>query len=156
MSTRRVLLVAAVFASWIVVPITLPAGATVAGGDGDIVLAVVEGGGGSREGSGVSTTDGVAIVGGDFRRLDDAIRWERCQHLCILEGRCRAWTFVKPGFLGPDAKCDLKDRFTSYQQTPCCVSGTVGLSPRERDDYAKTAFDTVIVGTVSLVPDPGD
>ena len=44
---------------------------------------------------------------------------------CEAEQRCRAWTYVRPGYLGPSARCFLKERVTTPRRKPCCVSGVV-------------------------------
>jgi hypothetical protein len=32
---------------------------------------------------------------------------------------------VRPGYLGPSARCYLKDRITAPRRKPCCISGVV-------------------------------
>jgi len=49
-----------------------------------------------------------------------------CEGLCKNEGRCRAWTMVKPGVQGQKALCYLKDRIPTARKNNCCASGTVG------------------------------
>jgi PAN domain len=65
--------------------------------------------------------------GGDYR--DFAIpsdpKAENCKHACEAENRCRAWTYVRPGYHGPAARCYLKDRITPPRRRPCCISGVV-------------------------------
>lgn len=66
-------------------------------------------------------------VGGDYRNLDvkpdptGAV----CAQACESDKRCRAWTYVRPGYLGTSARCFLKDRVTPPRRKPCCVSGVV-------------------------------
>jgi hypothetical protein len=47
--------------------------------------------------------------GNDFRNI--ALRGDSgaCGELCRTTRGCRAWTFVKPGFHGPSARCFLKN-----------------------------------------------
>ena len=64
--------------------------------------------------------------GGDYsnfqvRSGDPAV----CAARCEREGRCRAWTYVRPGYLGTSARCFLKERLTRPRHKPCCVSGVV-------------------------------
>jgi hypothetical protein len=46
-----------------------------------------------------------------------------CQTACAGEGQCRAWTWVKPGVQGPQAKCWLKNAVPVASKNVCCVSG---------------------------------
>lgn len=69
-----------------------------------------------------------------------------CQGLCERDGRCKAWTMVKPGVQGPKARCYLKDPVPAQRRNACCVSGIAKrarpqLSPEEvadRDPRGKT------------------
>jgi hypothetical protein len=66
-------------------------------------------------------------TGGDYRNMDvktDATG-SVCGQACAAEQRCRAWTYVRPGYLGPSARCFLKERLTAPRRKPCCVSGVV-------------------------------
>lgn len=65
--------------------------------------------------------------GGDYRHFEMASnpRVEACQKACEDEARCRAWTYVRPGYLGTAARCYLKDRITPPRRKPCCLSGVV-------------------------------
>jgi hypothetical protein len=66
-------------------------------------------------------------AGGDYRNLEvkaDATG-SACEAACKGEDRCRAWTYVRPGYLGPAARCFLKERITRPRHKPCCVSGVV-------------------------------
>jgi hypothetical protein len=48
-----------------------------------------------------------------------------CQAACEAENRCRAWTYVRPGYIASVARCYLKDRITRPRPKPCCISGVV-------------------------------
>jgi hypothetical protein len=48
-----------------------------------------------------------------------------CADACQADARCRAWTYMRPGYDGPAARCYLKDRLTRPRHKPCCVSGVV-------------------------------
>jgi hypothetical protein len=66
-------------------------------------------------------------VGGDLRSLDitpDATG-SSCRAACEAESRCRAWTYVRPGYIGAAARCFLKDRIMPPRRKPCCISGVV-------------------------------
>ncbi|HMA71011.1 MAG TPA: PAN domain-containing protein [Xanthobacteraceae bacterium] len=66
-------------------------------------------------------------TGGDYRNLDvapDPIG-ETCKMACDAEPQCRAWTYVRPGYLGPEARCFLKDHVRAPHHKPCCISGVV-------------------------------
>jgi hypothetical protein len=65
--------------------------------------------------------------GGDYRNFDVAsdASGATCKAVCEAENRCRAWTYVRPGYIGPSARCYLKDRITRPRHKPCCISGVV-------------------------------
>jgi hypothetical protein len=65
--------------------------------------------------------------GGDYRSLDlpPTVSPAACQATCEGDGRCRAWTYLRPGYGGPTARCYLKDRITAPRPKPCCISGVV-------------------------------
>jgi hypothetical protein len=48
-----------------------------------------------------------------------------CQAACEGDKRCRAWTYVRPGYSTPAARCYLKSRITKPRRKPCCISGVV-------------------------------
>jgi len=66
-------------------------------------------------------------TGGDYRNLDVAAdpAGASCEAVCKSEDRCRAWTYVRPGYLGPSARCFLKEKLTAPRRKPCCMSGVV-------------------------------
>ena len=65
--------------------------------------------------------------GGDFRSLDvtPEASGRPCAQACEADGKCRAWTYVRPGYIGSKAHCFLKDKITRPRSKPCCVSGVV-------------------------------
>jgi hypothetical protein len=66
-------------------------------------------------------------AGGDYRYFDvkpDA-SGEICKTACEGENRCRAWTYVRPGYIGPAARCFLKSEIKRPRRKPCCISGVV-------------------------------
>jgi len=46
-----------------------------------------------------------------------------CQGRCQREDNCKAWTFVKAGVQGPNARCWLKNAIPAAHQNNCCTSG---------------------------------
>jgi PAN domain len=66
--------------------------------------------------------------GGDYKNLDvppESIDGAACQAACEADNKCRAWTYVRPGYIGPAARCYLKDNITRPRHKPCCISGVV-------------------------------
>ena len=65
--------------------------------------------------------------GGDYRQVETATdaTGKSCQAACEADARCRAWTYVRPGYVGPSAVCYLKNRITRPIRKPCCISGVV-------------------------------
>lgn len=65
--------------------------------------------------------------GGDYRNLEVAAdaSGEACKAACEADNKCRAWTYVRPGYAGPAARCYLKDKITRPRHKPCCISGVV-------------------------------
>jgi len=65
--------------------------------------------------------------GGDYRQLEMASdpSGKSCQAACEADGGCRAWTYVRPGYVGSSAVCYLKNHLTRPVRKPCCISGVV-------------------------------
>jgi PAN domain-containing protein len=65
--------------------------------------------------------------GGDYKNFDIPTNpsSEACMKACEDDNRCRAWTFVRSGYVGAAARCYLKDKITRPRRKPCCVSGVV-------------------------------
>jgi hypothetical protein len=70
---------------------------------------------------------GIDRVGGDYRSFEmpPQPEGEACAEACKGEARCRAWTYLRPGYAGPAARCYLKSRITRPRTKPCCISGVV-------------------------------
>ena len=68
---------------------------------------------------------GVNRPGSDYRSFFIANDPGICKSECERDGRCRSWTFVKPGIQGAQAKCWLKNRIPRARNEGCCVSGVV-------------------------------
>jgi hypothetical protein len=65
--------------------------------------------------------------GGDYKSLDVATdaTGESCAKLCQADGKCRAFTYLRPGYGSGSARCYLKDRITKPRRKPCCISGVI-------------------------------
>jgi PAN domain len=50
---------------------------------------------------------------------------DQCAAACRQNGRCNAWTWVKPGYQGPAAVCYLKNPTPRARGAACCISGYV-------------------------------
>jgi PAN domain len=68
--------------------------------------------------------DGKDRFGGDYFDFDVKIdRIEDCENACKADTKCAAWTYVKPGYRGPQARCYLKTVVPAWSDNSCCVSG---------------------------------
>ena len=66
--------------------------------------------------------------GGDYRNFDmkgGSSGDDECKAACTADNNCRAWTYARPGYVGPAARCYLKDKITRPRRKPCCMSGVV-------------------------------
>jgi hypothetical protein len=65
--------------------------------------------------------------GGDYRHFELPAdpAGKDCQAACESDKRCRAWTYVRPGYSTSAARCYLKSRITKPRRKPCCISGVV-------------------------------
>jgi len=65
--------------------------------------------------------------GGDYRHFDLTADQDvnACKQTCEGENRCRAWTYVRPGYGAQAARCYLKDKIKPPRRRPCCMSGVV-------------------------------
>jgi hypothetical protein len=65
--------------------------------------------------------------GGDYRsvELSPDPTGLSCKAACEGDSRCRAWTYLRPGYGGPAARCFLKDKVKAPRHKPCCISGVV-------------------------------
>jgi hypothetical protein len=66
-------------------------------------------------------------AGGDYRSFETTpdATGKACADACQAENRCRAWTYVRPGYLGPAARCYLKNQLKPPRRKPCCISAVV-------------------------------
>lgn len=65
--------------------------------------------------------------GGDYRNFATPAETDgkTCRAACEADNRCRAWTYVRPGYNNSTPHCYLKERVTRPLRKPCCVSGVV-------------------------------
>jgi hypothetical protein len=62
--------------------------------------------------------------GGDYRSFDLAQPGhEPCRDACAREQMCRAYSYVRPGLQGPNARCWLKSSIPNPVANACCISG---------------------------------
>lgn len=66
-------------------------------------------------------------LGGDYNNFDTTPHADGklCADACGADNRCRAWTYVRPGYASENPRCYLKDRVTPPRRRPCCISGVV-------------------------------
>jgi hypothetical protein len=66
-------------------------------------------------------------LGGDYRYFEIAAdpTGDACKAACEAENKCRAWTYVRPGYITPFPRCYLKDKLKPPRRKPCCISGVV-------------------------------
>jgi hypothetical protein len=70
---------------------------------------------------------GIDRTGGDYRTFETEPdnSGAACASACKSEQRCRAWTYVRPGYQGAAAHCNLKAKITLPRHQPCCISGVI-------------------------------
>ena len=62
--------------------------------------------------------------GADIRSFQmDMARPEACRDACWAEPQCRAFTYARPGALGPRALCYIKNAVPPARPADCCLSG---------------------------------
>jgi hypothetical protein len=66
-------------------------------------------------------------AGGDYRNFETKTEpeGESCKAACDADNKCRAWTYVRPGYIGAPARCFLKSELKRPRHKPCCISGVV-------------------------------
>lgn len=67
----------------------------------------------------------IDMPGRDYRSFDINSA-SGCLKICLGDPRCRAWTWMKPGFRGPNAHCWLKNGEPRSVENRCCISGVRG------------------------------
>jgi hypothetical protein len=84
-------------------------------------------------GAGVIEPRGEAVefsidrYGGDYRHfeLPADSTGKSCQAACTADNKCRAWTYVRPGYGTPAARCFLKSQIKPPRRRPYAISGVV-------------------------------
>lgn len=62
--------------------------------------------------------------GADYKEFDlPQARFELCRDACAADVGCKAYTYVKPGVQGPNARCWLKPNAPATLPSDCCISG---------------------------------
>jgi hypothetical protein len=66
-------------------------------------------------------------LGGDYRNFDIApdATGKSCRAACEADTKCRAWTYVRPGYIGASARCFLKNQIKPPRRKPYAISGVV-------------------------------
>ena len=67
--------------------------------------------------------------GSDFRWFDLDDGADACASACQADGRCRSFTWVKPGVQGRSARCWLKNSVPAASHNTDCISGVMGGPP---------------------------
>jgi hypothetical protein len=73
--------------------------------------------------------DNIDRPGMDYRSFDlPAADPKLCSSACESEAQCRAYTFVRPGVQGSQARCWLKSDVPNPGNSTCCISGVKAQS----------------------------
>lgn len=72
---------------------------------------------------GITTEPGTDRYGSDYKCLRGIDTPAACRSLCVGETECRAYTWVKPGAIEPQAICCLKNAVPPSTRNENCVSG---------------------------------
>ena len=74
---------------------------------------------------------GIDRPGGDYQNFDLAnASPDKCRTSCQMNGKCLAYTYVKPGVQGVKARCWLKTSIPAARPNDCCVSEVVREADR--------------------------
>ena len=65
--------------------------------------------------------------GGDYHTIEmkPTDSDELCKDACEADSKCRAWTYVRTGYIGKDARCFLKNQIKPPHRKPGFTSGVV-------------------------------
>jgi hypothetical protein len=92
------------------------------------------GGGGTRSdvdmsgasGRQSSVEGGTNRMGSDYNNFDlSGADPNACESACLADQTCKAWTYVRPGVQGDNAKCWLKSEVPDPTADDCCTSGKI-------------------------------
>ena len=66
-------------------------------------------------------------VGGDYKNFDmpPSVDGAACRKACEDDNKCRAWTYQRPGYFGPNARCFLKNHVKPPRRRFFAISGVV-------------------------------
>ena len=66
-------------------------------------------------------------IGGDYRNFEVPAdpAGGPCKAACEADTKCRAWTYQRPGYFGPAARCFLKSQIKPPRRRPYAISGVV-------------------------------
>ena len=66
-------------------------------------------------------------AGGDYRSFEARGHDgdDHCKAACEADGKCRAWTYTRPGYIGREARCFLKKEVKPPRRRPGFISGVV-------------------------------
>ncbi len=88
---------------------------------GNVVKDILVGGGSPQQ-----VEINIDRPGNDYRNFDlTTASNESCRAACTGDAKCKAYTYVKPGVQGPNARCWLKDNIPATRTSDCCVSGVI-------------------------------
>ncbi len=80
--------------------------------------------GGGREQRAVSVEYDIDRPGSDYASFDvQDNNPQVCRVRCANDGKCAAYTFVRPGIQGRFARCYLKNAVPQRRADRCCISG---------------------------------
>lgn len=103
---------------------------------------------------------GVNLPGSDIRSFDiprpdgGFVTVESiCRQTCENDGQCKAWTLVKAGLQGPQAKCWLKSAIPARRADPCCTSGVPERRTETSVNRAGADYDHVNVSNPAFCRD---
>lgn len=68
---------------------------------------------------------GIDRKGADYTSFNIDGGPRACRNTCLVDERCRAWTYVRAGYQGPGPRCWLKAARPEPRDSDCCVSGTI-------------------------------
>jgi len=87
-----------------------------------------------------SFENGIDRPGANYRDFELGSAYPQlCHSACVMDPKCRSWTFVKPGVQGHRAHCWLKSGTPKTVKLPCCISGRIA-----RADHAGKIDSTEI------------
>lgn len=74
--------------------------------------------------------------------IEDFVAVKQCEDACEKDSQCKAFTYVKAGVQGANARCYLKNAVPSPVKNTCCTSGVV--RPETKADYCNNYALTAV------------